>query len=304
MRYGSVCSGVEAATLAWHSLGWQCKFVSEVEPFPCAVLQERLGASAPINPLEPDDIIITDEEWSCIEQLKKDGRDWTKLCDNADLVSRYKDKKMREAWLKELKTLNKKGDLPNEGDFTKISKKYAGKIDLLVGGTPCQDLSVAGKRAGFDGERSSLAIDFVRLAYESKCKWFVWENVPGVFSSNGGRDFATLLSLFTGTKIGVPGDGWSTAGFVCNARRDRFGVAWRTLDGQFTRASGFSFAVPQRRRRVFVVGYFGDWTRAAEVLLEPGRVRWDTPARFKARERVAALAETNIAVADGTFLQN
>lgn len=203
MRYGSVCSGVEAATLAWHSLGWQCKFVSEVEPFPCAVLQERLGASAPINPLAPED--ATD-----------DG-----------------DRKMRESWIKQNEFLKKEGVLPNEGDFTKIGKKYAGKIDLLVGGTPCQDLSVAGKRAGFDGERSSLAIDFVRLAYESKCKWFVWENVPGVFSSNGGRDFATLLSLFTGTEIGVPGDGWSTAGFVCNARRDRYGVAWRTLDGQF-----------------------------------------------------------------------
>jgi DNA (cytosine-5)-methyltransferase 1 len=249
MRYGSVCSGVEAATLAWHSLGWQCKFVSEVEPFPCAVLQERLGASAPINPLAPED--ATD-----------DG-----------------DRKMRESWIKQNEFLKKEGVLPNEGDFTKIGKKYAGKIDLLVGGTPCQDLSVAGKRAGFDGERSSLAIDFVRLAYESKCKWFVWENVPGVFSSNGGRDFATLLSLFTGTEVGVPKKGWGTAGFVCNARRDRYGVAWRTLDGQFTRASGFPFAVPQRRRRVFLVGYFGDWSRAAEVLLEPGRVCWNTPAR-------------------------
>ncbi|MBO5681718.1 MAG: DNA cytosine methyltransferase, partial [Lentisphaeria bacterium] len=74
---------------------------------------------------------------------------------------------MRLSWIKQYNQLNKEGVIPNEGDFTKIGKKYAGEIDLLVGGTPCQDLSVAGKRAGFDGERSSLAIDFVRLAYES-----------------------------------------------------------------------------------------------------------------------------------------
>ena len=173
MRYGSVCSGVEAASLAWGMLGWEPVFFAEVEPFPCAVLQERFGATAPIHPLDPNDVIITAEEWAYIETLKKDGRDWTKLCENADLVSRYKDKKMREAWAKELKALKEKGVVPNEGDFTKIGKKYAGKIDLLVGGTPCQDLSVAGKRAGFDGERSSLALDFVRLAYESQCKWFI-----------------------------------------------------------------------------------------------------------------------------------
>ena len=174
MRYGSVCSGVESATLAWMPLGWECKFVSEVEPFPCAVLQERFGATAPIHPLAPDE--ATSET----------------------------DRKMRLSWKKQNETLKKDGAIPNEGDFTKIGTKYAGKIDLLVGGTPCQDLSVAGKRAGFDGERSSLAIDFVRLAYESQCKWFVWENVPGVFSSNNGRDFATFLSLCTGCEIAPP----------------------------------------------------------------------------------------------------
>lgn len=174
IRYGSVCSGVEAASLAWIPLGWQCKFVAEVEPFPCAVLQERFGASAPIHPLDPEK------------------------------ASTEEDRKMRESWIKQNSLLKKEGKIPNEGDFTKIGTKYAGEIDLLVGGTPCQDLSVAGKREGFDGERSSLALDFVRLAYESKCKWFVWENVPGVFSSNEGRDFATLLSLFTGCEVTVP----------------------------------------------------------------------------------------------------
>jgi DNA (cytosine-5)-methyltransferase 1 len=267
MRYGSVCSGVEAASLAWMPLGWECKFVAEVEPFPCAVLQERFGATAPIHPLDPEE------------------------------ATNEKDRKMRISWMKQNKSLKKEGIIPNEGDFTKIGKKHEGQIDLLVGGTPCQDLSVAGKRAGFGGERSSLAIDFVRLAYESQCKWFVWENVPGVFSSNGGRDFATLLSLFVGRTVTVPKNGWSSAGFVCNDRRDRFGVAWRVLDAQFTRTSGFPFAIPQRRRRVFLVGYFGDWTRAAEVLLEPERMCWDTPARFKARERIAGIAQDSVRAA-------
>jgi hypothetical protein len=140
-------------------------------------LQERLGASAPINALAPEESTSED------------------------------DRKMRESWIKQNNLLKKEGIIPNEGDFTKIGNKYAGKIDLLVGGTPCTDLSIAGKRAGFQGERSSLAIDFVRLAYESKCKWVVWENVPGVFSCNGGRDFATFLSLLSGAEVEVPVNG-------------------------------------------------------------------------------------------------
>lgn len=224
MRYASVCSGVEAASLAWGALGREPVWFSEIEPFPCEVLKVRFPS------------------------------------------------------------------VPNLGDMTKIKgKDYAGCVDLLVGGTPCQDLSVAGKRAGLAGERSSLAIDFVRLAYEMQCKWFVWENVPGCLSSgsNKGGDFATLLSLFTGRDVDVPKGGWCNSGFVRNTRPDRFGVAWRILDAQFTRTQSFPFAVPQRRRRVFVVGYFGDWRRSAEVLLEPGRVCWDTPPRIKTRERIA-----------------
>lgn len=270
MKYGSVCSGVEAASLAWMPLDWECKFVAEIEPFPCAVLQQRFGASAPINVLDPNENGISEA-----------------------------DRKMRLSWIKQYNQLNKEGVIPNEGDFTKIGKKYAGEIDLLVGGTPCQDLSVAGKRAGFDGERSSLAIDFVRLAYESQCKWFIWENVPGVFSSNKGRDFARLLSLFTGRDVQVPKDGFKSAGFVRNARRDRYGVAWRVLDAQFTRVPGFPFGVPQRRRRVFVVGYFGDWVRAAQVLLEPNRMSWNTPSRFKARESIAGFTGQDFALASG-----
>ena len=163
MKYGSVCSGVEAATLAWEPLGWECAFVSEVEPFPCAVLQHRLDASRPIHMFAPDE------------------------------ATSDADRKMRIAWQKQNMKLRETGSIPNEGDFTKIGDKYRGKYDLLVGGTPCQDLSIAGKRAGFSGERSCLAIDFVRLAYLSKCRWLLWENVPGAFSSNGGGRFRNFI---------------------------------------------------------------------------------------------------------------
>lgn len=275
MRYGSVCSGVEAASLAWMPLGWECAFMAEVEPFPCSVLMQKFGATKPLRPLDPAE--ATDE----------------------------KDRKTRESWRKQIDRMPGGGTIPNLGDFTKIRKDdYAGHIDLLVGGTPCQDVSVAGKRAGFGDEgkretRSSLALDFVRLAYESGCEWVVWENVPGVFSSNGGRDFATLLSWFVGYRIEPPKDGWKSSGIVRNTRPDRFGLAWRVLDAQFTRTPGFPNAIPQRRRRVFLVGHFGDWTRAASVLLEPGRVCWDSPARVKTREEIAGPVGTGSDCANG-----
>lgn len=155
MKYGSVCSGVEAASLAWLPLGWEAAWFSEIEPFPCALLHERFPGVPNLG-------------------------DMTKIkVENRDDGSQH--------WY------------GNGADAV-----VSGGIDLLVGGTPCQDLSVAGKRAGFKGERSSLAIDFVRLAYESRCKWFVWENVPGVFSSNRGRDFSTFLSLLSGVEVGIP----------------------------------------------------------------------------------------------------
>lgn len=591
IRYGSVCSGVEAASLAWKDLGWECTFVSEVEPFPCAVLQQRFDATPPINPLDPNEEDLDDKE-----------------------------RKQRKTWLNQIKKLPQTGTLPNEGDFTKIGKKYEGKIDLLVGGTPCfaagtmvltpkgyvpieslnvgddiisgsgkiqkveaigskiaevgdfhvlgrpiisctpnhqwfaiemkrdnirtsetyahkipvgdyrkvvasevkgqyigrikvspieqpeipkvnnaterdiielagwyvgdgytyhsktknssavvftlcdakkieifqstfkdkinfslardgritiyseifanwleehfgrlslnkripywlysssykedflkgyfitdgcenehlyrytttskalaygvadlledacvcftkvapttiiqgrtvnqhdyynihkyknktirtkhikdrfasvakgfknvgtarvfnitvseehsyiaeglwsancQDLSIAGKRLGFEGKRSSLALDFIRLAYESRTKWIVWENVPGALSANNGRDFSTFLSGLTGLEIETPPKGWKNAGFIPNARKDRYGVAWRILDAQYTRTPNFPHAVPQRRRRIFLVGYFGDWKRAAQVLFESESLSGYLEPSRKAREEIA-----------------
>jgi DNA (cytosine-5)-methyltransferase 1 len=131
-------------------------------------------------------------------------------------------------------------NVPLNGDFTKIEGTEYGPVDLLVGGTPCQSFSVAGLRGGLADERGNLALEYLRLADRARPRWVVWENVPGVLSSSGGRDFGTFLG------------GLAQLGY---------GFAYRVLDAQF-------FGVPQRRRRVFVVGYLGDWRRAAAVLFE------------------------------------
>jgi DNA (cytosine-5)-methyltransferase 1 len=129
---------------------------------------------------------------------------------------------------------------PLHGDFTTIEGDEYGPIDLLVGGTPCQSFSVAGLRGGMDDERGQLALQFLKLLDRTRARWVVWENVPGVLSSNGGRDFGSFLGGLV--ELG-------------------YGFAYRILDAQH-------FGVPQRRRRVFVVGHLGDWRRAAAVLFE------------------------------------
>lgn len=131
-------------------------------------------------------------------------------------------------------------------------------VDLVCGGFPCQDLSVAGKRAGLAGERSGLWFEFRRVLDELRPQWVVIENVPGLLSSRQGRDFAVILR-----------------GLV----ELRYGVAWRVLDAQY-------FGVAQRRRRVFIVGSLGDG-RAAQVLFESEGMFGDPPARRKAGQGVA-----------------
>ena len=174
IKYGSVCSGVEAATAAWHPLGWEPQWFSEIEKFPSAVLAHHYP------------------------------------------------------------------NVPNLGDMTQFKEWKDDPIDLLVGGTPCQSFSVAGLRKGLDDPRGNLMLTYLAIAERNKPRWLVWENVPGVLSSNRGRDFGTFLAALG--KIG-------------------YGFAYRVLDAQY-------FGVAQRRRRVFVVGYLGDWRRAAAVLFE------------------------------------
>ena len=176
MRYGSVCSGIEAASLAWAPLGWRAAFVSEVEPFPSAVLMERWGATKPKRPLLPE------------------------------AATSEKDRKQRESWLRAIDKLPGHGALPNLGDFTKIQEgDYDGSIDLLVGGCPCQSYSIAGLRKGLEDPRGNLTLEFVRLAYRSRVRWLVFENVPGILSSGErGSDFAQFLSLLVGWEVPVP----------------------------------------------------------------------------------------------------
>lgn len=163
MKYVSLFSGIEAASVAWDGLGWEPLCFAELDEFPSAVLAERFP------------------------------------------------------------------DVPNVGDVTKVNwKKYRNKVDLVVGGSPCQSFSVAGKREGLQGE-SGLMFEYIRAIREIRPRWFLWENVPGALSSECGEAFRQLLSEMD--KLG-------------------YGLAWRVLDAQF-------FGVAQRRRRVFLVGHFG-----------------------------------------------
>jgi DNA (cytosine-5)-methyltransferase 1 len=154
--------------------------------------------------------------------------------------------------------------IPNLGDMLLLrqnEKFQSSAIDLLAGGTPCQSFSVAGLRGGLADSRGNLALEFCRLLIAKKPQWFVWENVPGVFSSRTGsdRDFGNILRAFR------------ECGYSC---------AYRVLDAQY-------FGVPQRRRRVFVVGYFGnDWRPSAAVLFEQNGGDRDIKAGGKAREEI------------------
>ncbi|MDF1769854.1 DNA cytosine methyltransferase [Maricaulis sp.] len=197
MRYGSVCSGIEAATQAWHPLGWEPAFFSEIERFPSAVLAHHYP------------------------------------------------------------------DVPNLGDMTKFKEWPDVSIDLLVGGTPCQSFSVAGLRKGLADPRGNLALTYLAIAERYQPRWIVWENVPGVLSSGEGRDFGSFLGALG--KLG-------------------YGFAYRVLDAQYVRTRGHARAVPQRRRRVFVVGHLGDWRRAAAVLFDRESMSGHPAPRREARE--------------------
>jgi DNA (cytosine-5)-methyltransferase 1 len=192
MNYLSVCSGIEAATVAWHDMGWKPIGFSEIEKFPSQLLQHHYP------------------------------------------------------------------HVINYGDMTKFKEWNINEsIGLLVGGTPCQSFSIAGLRKGLEDPRGNLMLTYLGIADKFKPKWLLWENVPGVLSSNGGEDFACLLK------------GLAELGY---------GFAYRVLDAQY-------FGVPQRRKRVFVVGCLGDWRSAAKVLFESESLCRDiTPSREEGKE--------------------
>lgn len=154
----------------------------------------------------------------------------------------------------------------NFGDMTNFKDwDIKDAIDLIVGGTPCQSFSIAGLRKGLDDERGNLMLVYVRMLEHFKPKWFVWENVPGVLSSNGGKDFGTFLGALA--ELG-------------------YGFAYRVLDAK-------NFGVPQRRRRVFVVGYLGDWRPPAQVLFECESVHGNIKASGESGQDITAYVEAS-----------
>lgn len=186
------------------------------------------------------------------------------------------------------------------GDITKISGYAAPVVDAVIGGSPCQDLSIAGRRAGLAGERSGLFMEQIRIIKEMRendkrsgrtgefvrPRYMVWENVPGAFSSCGGRDFAAVLAETVriiepeAPELPVPDKGWSTSGVLVG---DGWSVAWRTLDAQY-------WGVPQRRRRIALVADFGGCS-APEILFVRESVRGNPTPRGTAGEASAGSAE-------------
>ena len=206
---------------------------------------------------------------------------------------------VRPVWSSEIETfpmaVTKKHfpDTLQLGDINRLNGAEIPPVDIICAGSPCQDLSVAGKRKGLDGERSGLfrkAIDIVsgmRTATNGEYpKFFIWENVPGAFSSNKGADFQAVLEEITKSKIPMPAGGkWAAAGMVRSGRCD---IAWRVLDAQY-------WGVPQRRKRIFLVSDFRDKKyRNTAVLFEPESVPGNPAPGGNEGQGTAAGAENNI----------
>ena len=174
------------------------------------------------------------------------------------------------------------------GDITKINVVELEPTDIICAGSPCQDLSVAGKREGLAGERSGLFVDAIKLVHglrerTGKPRYFVWENVPGAFSSNKGMDFRAVLEEISQTEIPIPQGGkWAKSGMV---EWNGGSLAWRVLDAQY-------WGVPQRRKRIFLVAYFGGLT-AGEILFERESVCGNPSESEEEREKVAGNAGTS-----------
>ena len=168
-------------------------------------------------------------------------------------------------------------NVPNLGDVTQITEEQImalGHIDILVGGSPCQDLSIAGKRAGLKHEdgtttRSGLFDEQMRIFEIARknngCRYLLWENVPGAFSSNNGDDFAYILGSMVGRSVYTPTDRWKNSGICLSQDGGRI-VEWRVLDAQY-------FGIPQRRRRIFALLDTGAWWCREPILFEQEGVR-------------------------------
>jgi len=185
-------------------------------------------------------------------------------------------------------------DVPLHDDVTTFETgAWHGRVDLVAGGSPCQDLSVAGNRRGLDGQRSGLFWHQCRIADSVAAPWFLWENVAGALSSNNGADFAAVLWGITGTLPAVPDGGWRSAGVCVGPKRT---AVWRLLDAQY-------FGVPQRRRRIFVVAGPRNLC-GPEILLESEGLRGDSAPRSQKKEDVASTVAEGIAGSLGTAHRN
>jgi DNA (cytosine-5)-methyltransferase 1 len=191
------------------------------------------------------------------------------------------------------------------GDITKIDGATAPPVNVIIGGSPCQDLSIAGKRAGLDGERSGLFMEQLRIIKEMRKadadrgrtgkdirpRFMVWENVPGAFSSNKGEDFGVVLQETVkvvyekAPVIPKPKNGWPTSGCLTDMG-GKWSLAWRVLDAQF-------WGVPQRRRRIALIADFGG-TTAPEILFERESVPGYSEASGTAWKRATAYAQTGV----------
>ena len=203
------------------------------------------------------------------------------------------------------------------GDITKLSGYVVPAVDAVIGGSPCQGLSVAGKRAGLKDERSGLFIEQIRLVKEMReadaargktndairPRYMVWENVPGAFSSNQGRDFEAVLEETVrvaepkAPPIPVPAKGWPTSGCLMG---DGWSVAWRVLDAQFWGTS--DKPLPQRRRRISLVADFGGRT-APEILFERESVSWNPDESRATAERNPGTLKSDIGNAGGAGME-
>lgn len=226
INYATCCSGIEAHSVSVSALNWKSLFFSEIEPFPCRVLEIHYPSTPNLGDMTQ---IHYDSSRRCITNSHKEGEEYS-------LPSCFKEAPII--------------DVPfSEGD-----------IQVFSGGTPCTDISIAGKREGMaenSGTRSSLAWHYQRIIDETKPTFSLWENVPGAFSSNGGADFI-----------------W----FVNRCAESGYAMAWRVLDAQYTTTEEFPRAVPQRRRRIWLVGYReNDWRIPARIVFELSKDLTDTP---------------------------
>lgn len=212
IRYLSLFSGIEAATVAWEPLGFEPVAFAENAKAPAQLLKENYPS------------------------------------------------------------------VPNLGDVTRITEsdiKALGTIDLVIFGSPCQDLSIAGKRAGMAGERSGLFYDAIRIIQwareHNRLRFALWENVKGALSSQQGRDFASVVGELAGcSNFSVPENGWGKEGAALG---DVGLVEWSVLDAQW-------FGLAQRRERVFALADFGNWSSRPPLLLERDSLRGDSaPSR-------------------------